>query len=119
MRHREIDLQNPAEGNLLGIESDLHGFGMAGGFGARPWDRWRCPGAAGIARHDLGDAFDMFEQALLAPEAAARQDRGFAGGAAGRIERGAGMLCRDPRLRRARKPQANGSGRRQGGSISW
>ncbi len=41
-------------------------------------------GAAGIARDCLGDAFDVFEDALDAPEAAAGEDGGLQTRAGGR-----------------------------------
>src|SRR5882724_9443619 len=77
MRDGEEYAQDFAIGDLRRIEADLDRFGVAG-FAAA--DLFVAGGrllAAGIAGHHLPHALHMLEDALHAPEAAARQHRGL------------------------------------------
>ena len=61
-----------------------------GGFGGDLIISGGAGGAAGIARHHFRHTLHMLEDALLAPETAARQHRDFTGGAVGGIVGGRG-----------------------------
>ena len=77
IHHREIDAQDPAVGDDPRIEDDLHGLRVAGSAGADHLVMRRGGVAARIAGQHLLDALHMLEDALHAPETAARQHRGF------------------------------------------
>ena len=75
MRHREIDLQQAAVGDLLWIEGDFDRFRVPRAAGADllvAWSRWR---AARISRNRVRHAHGMLEDGLNAPEAAAGKNR--------------------------------------------
>ena len=84
VRHREIDLQELAVGNFLGVEGHLDAFGMAGAAAADGLVVGGLLFAAGIAGHGVGHALDVLEHRLHAPEAAAGKHRGFEPGASRR-----------------------------------
>ena len=75
--HRKEHPQQGAIGDLAGIEFDLHRFRMAGRAGADQFIARVFDGSAGIAGENLPYAFDMLENALHAPKAAAGEHRGF------------------------------------------
>jgi hypothetical protein len=95
--HREEDPQDLAIRDLLRVEGDLDGLGVARLTAAHLVIDGRPRGAARIARHGAGDAPGVLEHGLHPPEAAARQDGGLGGGGRGRVERrrrqGHGLLA--------------------------
>jgi hypothetical protein len=72
------------------IEGDADRFGMTGGAGFDHLVMGRALFAAGIARDRAGDALDVLEHALDAPEAAAGQNRRFQVAARGLVGDGGG-----------------------------
>ncbi len=81
MRHREINLQDGAVGNLLRIERHLHRLGVAGAAGADHLIMRRLFVAAGIAGDGRGHPLGMLKHRLHAPKAAACQHHGLHTGA--------------------------------------
>ena len=89
VRDREIDLQDLAVGNLLRVEGHLNGFGVAGAARADGLVIGVLLRAAGIAGDRVLHALRVLEDRLDAPEASAREHRGFESGALrGRFRRG-------------------------------
>src|SRR5579872_4689922 len=86
VRDREIDPEDFTERNDARIECNLNRFGVAGRLRSDQFVMCSRLGAAGVARHDLGNAAHMLEHALHAPEATAGQH--------GRLARGRGGFWR-------------------------
>src|ERR1041385_795686 len=101
VRNGEIDTQDLAIRHLPWIESDLHRFRVARIATADGLVLRRTLRTAGVTRKHFRHTLHMLEHALHAPEAAARQDGGFARGAGANVDgrrrqhaRGLVRLCR-------------------------
>src|SRR5271155_5650894 len=70
MGYREKNFQELAESNLRRVVDDFHGFGVAGLAAADVFVVGIFDRAAGIAGGGAGDAFDVLEDGLHAPETA-------------------------------------------------
>src|SRR5215204_915092 len=73
--HREEHLEQLSICDLPRIEGDLDGLGVARRAVVRQFIDSRALCATGVARHRIGDSFDVLEDTLYTPETAAGEYR--------------------------------------------